>query len=79
MGRYVRPALLAKYRNGGEAAKDIGINSTQISKIMNRKIPSVSNEVLVKICRKLRLDKKKALAMLERTRKKRLTYQLRNG
>ena len=69
---YIRPAIDAKYATQIEAAEDIGVSQSQLSVIMNRKSPAISEAVIARICSKLGLDKKEGVSRLSRAREEKI-------
>ena len=61
---YIRPAVDAKYRTRSEAAEDIGIDESALSRICSSKRPGVSDEIIETLCGKLGLDKTEGVLRL---------------
>ena len=61
---YLRPVIDAKYRIRSDAAKDLGIDESYLSRICSGKKPGVSEAIIEQICDKLGLDKEEEVLRL---------------
>ncbi len=61
---YIRPVVDAKYRTRSEAAKDIGIDESILSRICSGQRVGVSDKIIEMICAKLGLDKTEGVLRL---------------
>lgn len=61
---YIRDIVDKKYRTRSEAADDLGIDESVLSRICSGKRPGVSESIIEKICDKLGLDKAEGVLKL---------------
>tara|TARA_B100000315_G_scaffold142757_1_gene131787 strand:+ start:44 stop:799 length:756 start_codon:yes stop_codon:yes gene_type:complete len=61
---YIRPKVDAKYRTRSEAAEDIGIDESILSRICSGQRPGVSDKIIELICKPLGLDKTEGVLRL---------------
>ena len=69
---YIRPAIDKKYRIRSDAAHDIGIEESSLSRICSGKRPGVGESIVEKICDKLGLDKAEGVLRLFLTKNSKL-------
>ena len=66
LANYIGPEIYKNYRTNAEAAKDIGIHILYLSMLLNHRKPRVTYETIGKVCKKLCLDKKKAISLISK-------------
>ncbi len=64
LSEYIKGAIDKKYRTRSEAAADLGIDESVLSRICSGKRPGVSEKIVEKICDKLGLDKSEGVLKL---------------
>ena len=70
---FIRPKIDAKYRSRREAAEDIGIEQSILSRICSGQRPGVSDKIIEMICDKLKLDKGEGVIRLFLTKNRKMS------